>query len=99
VLEEWLRDPSKATAFSLMVAAILSYHRGWIVARWNHDQTVGFYEKEQVRITTDCEKHREMNVRLLDELHKVTAIAEEAQKQNREYAEALRGQRGRPPRS
>lgn len=97
MLEEWLRDPSKVTAFSLLAAAVLSYHRGWVVARWNHDQTVAFYEKEQGRVVMDCDKHREMNIRLLDELQKVTAIAEEAQKQNREYAEALRGQR-RPPR-
>jgi hypothetical protein len=64
VIEQWFSDPSKVGATALLLVAIVAYHKGWVVARWQYDDAEG-----------RCKTEREGRERLLEQLEKIAAAS------------------------
>lgn len=76
MLEQWFADPAKVGATVLLMAAVLAYHRGWIVARWYFDKFEANAAAELLRSQTDCKLERDARERLLTQLERTVSAAE-----------------------
>lgn len=76
MLEHWFADPAKVGATVLLMAAVVAYHKGWIVARWYFDRYSADKEAEIERVRKECSYEREARERLLAQLERTVRIAE-----------------------
>lgn len=65
MLEQWLSDPSKIGATVLLLGAVYSFARGFVVPRWTFDLFIQEHQKALDRVMADCQRHKDMNERLL----------------------------------
>lgn len=64
MIEQWFADPGKVGATVLMMTAIVAYHKGWIVARWQYD-----------RLEMQCKLEREARERVLTRFEQTLDVA------------------------
>lgn len=64
MIEQWFSDPSRVGATVLLMTAIVAYHRGWIVARWQYD-----------KLETQCKLERDARERVLNRFEQSLDVA------------------------
>jgi len=76
MVESWFSDPSRVGATILLMTAVVALARGWVVPRWTHDAALTQAQRELDRAVSDCQTHRDMNIRLLGQMERAVSVAE-----------------------
>jgi len=76
VIEHWFSDPSKVGATVLLLAAVYAFGRGLVVPRWTFDLMQTNADKALERALEDCQRHKDMNERLLRQNERALSAGE-----------------------
>jgi len=76
MLEKWFNDPSKVGATILLISAVLAFARGLVVPRWTFDLFIQQAEEALKRAIEDCQRHKDMNERLLRQNERALSAGE-----------------------
>ena len=76
MIENWFNDPSKVGATVLLLAAVYAFARGLVVPRWTFDLMLQSADKSLTRAIEDCQRHKDMNERLLRQNERALSAGE-----------------------
>lgn len=76
MLEHWFEDPSKVGATALLISAVFAFARGLVVPRWTFDLVMQQADKTLQRALEDCQRHKDMNERLLRQAERALSAGE-----------------------